>query len=153
SDRSLAFYQRLLQENRTDPAGRLQTGLVYRELLIRYAMRGDTAKAMEAYGQAVALFKQLAAEFPAERRYQEELGKSHLELDTLRRESFNRPVREIHSGRYKEAAKFYQQAITMAEALITEQPNEPLPWFTLSAASTYLGRELWAAGQTKEAEA
>jgi serine/threonine protein kinase len=152
SDRSLAFYQGLLQENRADPAGRLQTGLLYRELLTRYAMRGDTAKAMEAYEQAVALFQQLTVEVPEDARYLEELKKSHLELDNLRQASFNRPVPEITSGRYKEAAKFYQQAITMAEALIAEQPDEPSPWFTQGAASGYLGYELWAAGQTKEAE-
>src|SRR5262249_25489434 len=77
SDRSFAFYQRLLQENRADPAGRLQAGLAYRELLHYYGMRGDTANAMGAYGQSVALFKQLTIEFPGEPRYQKELKNSH----------------------------------------------------------------------------
>jgi serine/threonine protein kinase/Flp pilus assembly protein TadD len=154
ADRSFAFYQRLLRENRrTDPAGRLQTGLVYRGLLPLYSTHGDAAKAVDAYGQAVALFKQLAVESPAEARYLEELRKTHISIQQSIRVLHNiKTNRELARGRYKEAAKTWQQVVTMSEALITEQPDEP-NWFILGVAFTWLGRELWAAGQATEAEA
>jgi serine/threonine protein kinase len=152
ADRSFAFYQRLLQENRTDPAGRLQTGLVYHGLLLYFYGRGDAAKAGEAYGQAVALFKQLKDEFPAETRYHQELAKTHTLMHGFIRSLNVRQNHEIAGGHYKEAFKCRQQAVILLEALTTEQPDEPNNWFLLGVASYWLGRDLWLAGQTKEAE-
>ncbi len=152
SDRSLAFYQRLLQENRTDPAGRQQTGLVYHGLLVYYAWRGDATRAVEAYRQAVAVFKQLTVEFPTEERYQEELENSRSLMQQSIQLLYFKPDREIASGHYKEVVKCWQQAVMMAEALTTEQPDDPSNWFILGRTYCWLGRELWLAGQTKEAE-
>jgi tetratricopeptide (TPR) repeat protein len=153
AERAYAFYQRLLQENRSDPAGRFQTALVYRRLPQVYSMRGDVAKAVEAYHQSVALLKQLAAEFPADARYQQELAKTHIFMQQLIR--FQHNVKTGHdtvAGRYQEAAKTWQHVVTMSEALTAEQPDDPDDWLILGVASYWLGREQWLAGQTKEGE-
>jgi serine/threonine protein kinase/Flp pilus assembly protein TadD len=153
TDRSLAFYQRLLQENRTDPAGRLQAALVHRQLLRHYTWRGEAAKAVEAYGQAVALIKQLTVEFPTEASYQQELGRTHTDMQTYIGACVGAFLfRELEGGRYQRAVEFCRQAVTMSEGLIREQPDEPVPQFLQAFALYKLGYLLWAAGNTKEAE-
>jgi serine/threonine protein kinase/Flp pilus assembly protein TadD len=152
-ERSLAFYQRVLQENRSDPAGRLQTGLVYRELLTLYVRRKDAAKALQAYGQAVAVFKELTAEFPAESRYQGELAGIHLQLQTYIGANVGEyQIPELKAGRYQRAAELCQQAVTMSQALMGEQPDEPVTWHLLAVAFSQLGVLQSASGQAKEAE-
>jgi tetratricopeptide (TPR) repeat protein len=153
ADRALAFYQRLLQENRTDPVGRQQAGLIYRAWVQIYGDRGDGAALIEAYRQEVAVFKELAAEFPTEKRYHEELARSHVQLrGSIGDYIGNFLMRELAGGRYQRAVKFCQQAVTMSEVLITEQPEEPSSWYLQGMAFSRLGYELWAGDQTKEAE-
>jgi tetratricopeptide (TPR) repeat protein len=154
ADRSFAFYQRLLPENRTDPAGRLQTALVCRELLAHYSQRGEGKKAAEAYTQAVALLKQLKAEFPAEALYQKQLDSlaKRLNQQVVSCHSIL-PDRERAAGQDRKAAAYYETDLTLAEAGLREQPEFSLYWLSLSQACMALGLELWSAGQAKEAEA
>src|SRR5262249_52460782 len=113
-DRALAFYRQLLQENRTDPVGRHLTGLVYTELIYAFTRRGEGAQAIEAYGQALAVFKQLVAEFPTETRYQADLARCHASLATaMHAYCTTRPIGELAAGRYEQAAGFYRQGITL----------------------------------------
>jgi serine/threonine protein kinase len=151
-DLAFAFYQRLLQENRTDPAGRQQAGLVYYGLIYEYFRRGDAARAAEAYRQSVAVFRQLSVEFPAEVRYQEELEKSQGRMQDTIQSLYVKSNRETTGGHYKEVVKCWQQAVILSEALTTEQPDESANWRVLGTASCWLGRDLWLAGRRKEAE-
>jgi tetratricopeptide (TPR) repeat protein len=59
---------------------------------------------------------------------------------------------ELESGRYQQAVRFCQHAVTMSEALMTEQPDEPDFLFMGGVAYFRLGYELWAVGQTKDAD-
>jgi serine/threonine protein kinase len=153
SDRAFVFYQRLLHENRTDPAGRLQAALVSRELLSHYAGRGEATKAAEAYAQAVSLFKQLAAEFPGEALYQKQLGAMGPKLRNCIVSSYSSWAwSERDRGQDQKVATYYEQAITLAEAGIREQPEYNY-WLVLSVACHALGQELSASGQTKKADA
>src|SRR5262249_4217857 len=126
SDRAFAFYQRLLQENRSDPAGSLQTGLICVAMLDAYCYRGEGAKGLDAYRQGVAVLRQLAAEFPTEKRYQQELNRIHLILPTYIGAYVGTfLIRELQNGRDEQAINLCRQAVTMSEAVIVEQPNEP----------------------------
>src|SRR5262249_8406444 len=139
-----------------DPAGRLQTGLVHRALIDFYGAQGDTAKATEAYRKARDLFKQLSVEFPNEPSYKKQLGECFFHLRLTVSGYHNKAIGEMHSGRYQEAARILQHAGTLSETLITEAADNPsahMDWYAYGLISGALGYELWAAGQTKEAEA
>jgi serine/threonine protein kinase len=151
--RLLDFFQRLLQQNRTDPVGRLQAGLIYTALIDTYSSRGESAKAIAAYRQGVAVFKQLAADFPTEKCYPEELARIQIEMRSwISAYSANFPMRERQAGRHQQAMTYNRQAVAMADALTTEQPDDRDNWFIKAHALYNLSDQLRAAGQLKEAQ-
>jgi tetratricopeptide (TPR) repeat protein len=84
---------------------------------------GRLAEAERAYRDALALQKQLAAEFPARPDFRLELARSHNNLGLLL----------SSTGRLKEAETAYREALALWKQLAADYPTHPefrqeLPW-------------------------
>jgi tetratricopeptide (TPR) repeat protein len=76
---------------------------------------GDLKDAEAAYRDALALRKQLAADFPTRPDYRQELAGSHHNLGVLL----------YQTGRPKEAEAAYRDALTLQKQLAADFPNQP----------------------------
>src|SRR5262249_50888107 len=77
---AVQFYQGFLQEKRTDPAVRRETASAYLRLGDLQKRLGQQAAAEEAYGNAIALFQALAADFPQRPIYRHLLAGCYINL-------------------------------------------------------------------------
>jgi tetratricopeptide (TPR) repeat protein len=76
---------------------------------------GRPKEAEEAYREALAIRKQLAAEFPNRPDYRHELARNHNNLGNL--------LSAI--GRPKEAEEAYREALAIRKQLAADFPNRP----------------------------
>jgi serine/threonine protein kinase/Tfp pilus assembly protein PilF len=104
---------------------------------------GERKEARSAYERAVALFEQLAADFPAVPTYGGELALSHKQLGSL--------LADL--GQYAKAKAEYLRAITLQEQLVADLPTVPEYRSELAASHNNLGLLLRAQGKWAEAEA
>jgi len=93
------------------------------------ALLGASADAEAGYNRAIALYEQLAKEFPAEVEYRAELARCHFDLGYL----------WIEQGKRPEAEAAYRRAIDWHEKVAAELPDEPAFRRELADAYTNLG--------------
>ncbi len=126
---AVAFYRSFLQQKYSDPEMRRETGLVFYHLGTLLRGLRQHAEARHAYGQAIALQQELAAGPNSVARDRQELANSYNYLgETLRTEG-----RDLDA-----AARAYQQAIDLQEALVKQDRHEPT--YRLELARTHYNR-------------
>jgi serine/threonine protein kinase len=104
---------------------------------------GDLADAEAAYRDGLALFKELAAEFPNRPDFRHDLAKSHNNLGILLETT----------GRLAEAEASYRDALTLEKQLVDEFPMRSEFRQELASSHHNLGVLLRAAGRLAEAMA
>jgi serine/threonine protein kinase/tetratricopeptide (TPR) repeat protein len=108
---------------------------------MRYRL-SEFREAEQDYGQAVSIYQQLAADFPARPEFRQGLAGSHNNRGTLLR----------NTGRPMEAEQDYDQALKIEKQLAADFPVRPE--FRLELATSHYNRAtlLGARGRPKEAE-
>jgi tetratricopeptide (TPR) repeat protein len=104
---------------------------------------GELQQAEAAYGEALALRKQLAADFPSRPEFRQELARSHNNLGNLL----------SATGRLKEAEAAYGEALALRKQLAADFPSRPEFRQELARSHNDLGLLLNDTGRLKEAEA
>jgi thiol-disulfide isomerase/thioredoxin len=126
-----------------DPAARRQTARWNRCLGDLWQEAGDTARAQEAYGKALALLDRLAADFPEDGRYRTDLAQTLSQQARL-----SQAAKDYHQA---EAA--LKRAIALLEELARQEPTERQ---NRQAAAEYrytLGAYFEEQGKAAQAEA
>jgi tetratricopeptide (TPR) repeat protein/tRNA A-37 threonylcarbamoyl transferase component Bud32 len=151
SEEALRFFQALLVQNRTDPAGRFQTALAYQGLGRAHSGRQEYPQAARAYASSLAVLRQLAAEFPGERRYAESQKTLGHAGDSLLGFSLNHGQTCAGDGRHADAVNVYRAGLHAAEALAPVL--EPVGAGGREGfGATRLAESLWVLGQPRQAE-
>jgi serine/threonine protein kinase/tetratricopeptide (TPR) repeat protein len=103
---------------------------------------GELKEAESALAEALAIHKQLAAEFPARSEFHEALAQAHNHLGILFQTT----------GRLKEAEIAYSDALAIRKKLAADFPARPVLRHELADSRFNLGLVLQAAGRLREAE-
>jgi serine/threonine protein kinase len=140
---ALTFYLGFLEENRSDPAVALETGLAYNRAGAIQDQLGQYDKAKQSYQRGIALFEELAAKFPDVPRYRRELARgNHLKGLLLQ-----------HIGLPGDAEKAYRRAQGLLEQLVAEKSKEPAAdRENLARSHGQLGNVFQMVGRLPEAE-
>jgi tetratricopeptide (TPR) repeat protein len=109
--------------------------------LMRYHL-GEFKQAEQDYDQALSIYEQLAASFPARPEFREELARSHTNRGILLRDT----------GRLPEAEKDYDQALSIHKQLAADIPARPAFRFLLAGSYNNRGQLLSLTGRLKQAE-
>jgi tetratricopeptide (TPR) repeat protein len=137
------MYEELAQsQGDSESARRDRAGGLLRLASIRQRL-GELRDAETAYRQALALFKQLAADFPDEPRYRQFTAHSVNNLGNVL----------VGTGRPKEAEAAWRDALAIEKKLVEEFPTKPDCRKDLSTHYNNLANVLATQGQPKEAEA
>jgi serine/threonine protein kinase/Flp pilus assembly protein TadD len=104
---------------------------------------GELKEAEAAFTAALALYKQLTADYPARSVFRHLLAKSHYSLSLLLDKT----------GRLKEAERACGNALALQKRLVADFPTRPEFARELSNSHNHLGLLLAATGRVKEAEA
>jgi serine/threonine protein kinase len=115
-EKALTFYQKLAQEDDTDPDTRRQVALAWFRVGQLRRTLNQHDEAADAYRRAIALQQRLRDEFPAEPRYRQDLANSFNWLGELLRESGRPP---------EEAEQNYRTALELQEQLAGDHPDKP----------------------------
>ena len=110
--------------------------------LMRYRL-GELKEAEAAWRDALALRKQLAADFPTRPEFRHNLAKSHNNLGVLL----------SNTGRLQEAEAVWRDALALQKQLAADFPTSPDYRQELACSYNNLGILLSATGRPKEAEA
>jgi tetratricopeptide (TPR) repeat protein len=113
----------------------------YRVGAMRYRL-SELKEAERDYDQALSIYRQLAADFPARPEFRQDLAASHN----------NRGVLLRATGRLKEAKKDYDEAVSIEKQLAADFPNRPEFRQELAASHNNRGNLLHDTGRLKEAE-
>ena len=113
----------------------------FRVGLMRYRL-GDLKEAEAAFRDALALQKQLVAEFPIRPDFRQELARTYGNLGVLLRET----------GQLKEAEAAYRNALALQKQLVADFPTRPDFRQELASSHNNLGLLLYQTGRPKEAE-
>jgi serine/threonine protein kinase len=98
--RAPALYQRLAEQQNTDPSVRREIGLAWFRLGDIHRILNQTTRAEAEFLQAIERQEALCREYPARADYLRELAESHIWLGELLREDHQRlPEAEVHFGR------------------------------------------------------
>ncbi|MBI1915941.1 MAG: serine/threonine protein kinase [Planctomycetes bacterium] len=109
--------------------------------VMRYRL-GELKEAEGAYAVALAIRKQLAADFPTRPEFRHDLGVSHSNLGALL----------YSTGRLKEAETAYADALAIQKQLVADFPALPQFRQKLATSHNNLGLLLHDTGRLKEAE-
>jgi serine/threonine protein kinase/predicted RNA polymerase sigma factor len=115
--------------------GRLRVGIM------RYRL-GELQEAEQDYDQAVSIYQQLAADFPARPEFRHDLARGYHNRGRLLKDT----------GRPREAEKDYDQALSINKQLAADSPTRPEFRQQLATSHNYRGTLLSATGRLKEAE-
>ncbi len=137
------FYERLVQEEDADPEVRAEQGRAYWRLAVLSASMGDLDLARQKDDVALAIFEQLAREFPENRNYQFDIALSHSNIAMQLRER----------GRMKDAEAEWTKTKEMLVALREAYPNEVEYQSKLATCLTNLGSLAYMTGKPDRAEA
>jgi tetratricopeptide (TPR) repeat protein len=107
------------------------------------AATGRPKDAEAAYTDALAIQKQLAAEYPGRPEFRQDLARTHTNLGLLLGET----------GRHKDAEVAYRDALAIEKQLAAEYPGRPEFRHDLANNHNNLGVLLLNTGRHKEAEA
>src|SRR5262249_23552174 len=105
--------------------GRFRVGTIRMRL-------GELREAGQDYDQAVSIYKQLAAEFPARLQFRQNPATSHN----------NRGSLLASTGRLRAAEQEYDLALAQRDHLAAEDPSHPGCWGDLAASRNSRGRLL-----------
>lgn len=137
----LAAYQEFAEEAGTSPEQRREVAEAHRRMgHIRYRL-GEYREAEIAYERARELYARLAADFPAEAHYRQDLAGSYNNLATLL-EMTDRP---------REAERAYREAVAVHGQLAAAFPENPRHRLELAQSNSNLARLLERTGRPKEA--
>jgi serine/threonine protein kinase/tetratricopeptide (TPR) repeat protein len=140
-EKALAFYQKFLQEQGTDPAVRQETGRAYLRVGDIQLLLGQKGEAREAHRQAVALFAQLANDFPGNPEYRQDLGHGYYAQILA------------HEENLPQVEQSYRSAIAVQEQLVADFPDVPAYQSDLAKSYLYWGHDLKINGtRIREAE-
>ena len=114
----------------------------FRVGLMRYRL-GDLKEAEAAFRDALALQKQLVAEFPIRPDFRQQLARTYGNLGVLL----------SATGRLQEAEAAYRDALAIQKQLVAEFPTRPDFRQELTKSYNNLGVLLYQTGRPKEAEA
>jgi len=140
--KALAFYEEFSQERGDSASLRLETARAARRVADIQHKLGEHVKAAAAYDLAIAQLKQVAAEFPTEPAYRDELANAHNNQGNLLRDQ----------SRLADAEKAYFLAHELFAALAAEDPKQPDCRDGLAASLNSLGMVQYALGRPVEAE-
>jgi serine/threonine protein kinase len=149
-ERGMKFLQTLLAENRTDPEGRLLTGLAYLGLGEAYQARLE-AQAGNAYADGLAVLQQLAADFPDNADYRKRLAREQKATESRFNAALGQGIEFEKAGQLAEAARAYGTASAIAERCAAHLDPGLVGAKSLSSALSR-ARLLWVLGQLPEAE-
>jgi tetratricopeptide (TPR) repeat protein len=141
--KALHFYEEFAREQGPDPALQERIAVAYHRVGEIQKRLGQTAKAQEAYGQAVACFEQLTAESPDVVAYREQLALAHQKRGEL----------FWATRRGQEAEADWRRAGALREKLVAEFPTQRHHRHDLAVTQNTLGLLLRADGRLAEAEA
>jgi serine/threonine protein kinase len=113
----------------------------YRVALMRYRL-GELKAAESGYAVALAMWKQLAADFPTRPQFRGGLAASHNSLGTLL----------YTTGRLKEAESAWTDALAIRKQLAAKFPTRPEIRQDLAVSHNNLGALFCTTGRLKEAE-
>jgi len=137
------FYQGFLEENRGDPAVREEVGRAYRRLgEIHHELAHQFEQAEQVYRNAIAVFEELAGDYPDVVEYREEI--------VLSQHGLINPLKSL--SRQHEAEQICRQALIIAEKLAADSPDVGNYRQDLSQTHFRLGLLLYHANQREEAE-
>ena len=139
---ALDFYQGLLRIESADPMVRRETARAFVKMAELEQYLGQTELAAENCGRAIAMQTQLAAEFPNQPDYRDDLAKSHIALGYANALLNKTDLTE----------KAYEQALKISAELIAKYPEGSAYRETQADASIALGF-YFAHGQPRQAEA
>jgi thiol-disulfide isomerase/thioredoxin len=113
---ALQLSQELLKENKDNVAARQQAGRIYRSIGDVYRQYGrGLSDGDKAFRQALALEEKLAADFPEQPTYRNDVSVT-----------FAHRAKLLHSRRrYDDAAAAYRQALALEDRLAQEVPRDP----------------------------
>jgi len=138
----LKFYEQFTQELGDTPDAReLRASGHFRVALIRYRL-GQAADAETANRDALAIRKQLAADFPTVVPYRKDLATSYNNLGALL----------VATGRAREAETAYRDAVGIQKQLAADFPTATAYRYDLAGSQSNLGLLLANTGRPKEAE-
>jgi tetratricopeptide (TPR) repeat protein len=122
---AMPLFQALLAENRTDPEGRLLTGLAYKGMGRVHRARNEWVKAAECYVRAREVYSRLAAETPADRRLKIQSGSLEVDVNGLQHEPYQLGVKARNEGRHEAAAKSFRAALNLIEIMLPTAEGDP----------------------------
>jgi tetratricopeptide (TPR) repeat protein/tRNA A-37 threonylcarbamoyl transferase component Bud32 len=113
----------------------------FRVATMRYSL-GEQREALESFDQALSMYQQLAADFPARSEFRRDLGRCHS----------NRGLMLRQMGRLPDAERDFDLALTLQKQLVSDSPADLEA--RRSLAITYLNRAnlLFTEGRLDEAE-
>jgi tetratricopeptide (TPR) repeat protein len=139
---ALRFCQDLLKQKGTDALARHETAALHRHVGDLQKRLGQRAAAEEAYGAALRLFGDLAAEFPGRSAYRRELAACHTNLGSLLADT----------PRQKEAEGAFRRALEIEQALLEEFPGTAEYRSAVAGSLHNLGTLLVRGGRPGEGE-
>ena len=140
--RAQVFYEGFLEDNRNNPAFRLDIGHSYRCLGDTHQALGQSEQAVSAYEQSILVLEELAADFENEAEYKRQIAISNNYMG----------VALCSLGRFEEALAVYERAAGLLEELMAEFGTEPDYLIPLSWVYRHRGIVLQRIGEIEEAE-
>jgi serine/threonine protein kinase/tetratricopeptide (TPR) repeat protein len=143
NEKMIEFYTDSTQEPANTEEERSRQAQAYRRLGRMHQILDRPQESENAYLRAVALGRQLAADFPHKPEFRLELASSHADLGLLLRRAYGRTV-EVESA--------YGEAATILRKLAAEFPTERSYRQGLAGVQNNLGNLLFETGRIAEAE-
>jgi serine/threonine-protein kinase len=135
---AVPFFQKLAQQQQADdPVLEAARGRAYKRLASIHNELGEYALARSSYEQMLAIFAQLAADFPDNAGYRQDLGHGHNNLGLLL----------TALGERAAARQAYRQAMRIHEKLVGDFPDFPEHRKDLANSQMNLGSSLFDDGE------
>jgi serine/threonine protein kinase len=141
-DKMILYYAESIQEGAANEQERLRQARAYFRMGRLNQVLGRSQDSENAYRRAVALFKQLAADFPTRPEFQQELASSHNALGVLL----------LATGRSPEAELAYADALAIWKPLAANFPTRAEFRQALAGIYNNQGNVLGDTGRLAEAE-
>jgi tetratricopeptide (TPR) repeat protein len=137
------FYEQLVEQRQDDPELKADQGQAWSSLAMLRQEMGDSQRARSDYEQVLAIFGQLAKNFPTVPQYRQNLAKGHNNLGGLL----------LQLGKRNEAEAAYRDALSIFAQLAQNFPTVPQYRHSLAQCHNNLGGLLFHLRKHGEAEA